>query len=132
MFIQGSSNIDKVKNRLEEVKGKKLVINIDSDRVIFLYPSVRSREVNNGYSVNLFNLVFLNKAKNIKIDKISYGYTIKNYRSWTTEMELGMEAWFNFKENKFLNDSLESFKERELKAFGELINGSIEKYLNIK
>lgn len=124
------------KNReyLEKIQGRHVIT--DGDRVLYMNP-VKKETVqqfkSGNFKVSTHHLVFKNKAKNLEVKFMSYGYIEINHSKGgfvdTIYDDYGVDCWFDGDEP--LDEHLREWDTNIATKFVETVNEMIEKYFSL-
>ena len=130
IVITGRDKRAEVINKLR----KERIVITKGDRVIYLYPTDRVFGDGYGEVVTAYDVVFVNKAKGVKINQMSFRYCLGSHsvNGYVSDLYvyIGLEFWG--KDGEVLNTTLKSYTDTQLKAFYDFIETSILEELEIK
>ena len=117
---------------LNKIKNEKIVIN-KGNRVIYLNPVERVFNEGYGEVVYKYDIVFINKAKSIRISNFSFGYSCRSYsvNGYVSDLyvNIGLDFWK--KNGEYVSPTLRGYNENELSAFCNFIEEAIFEELRI-
>lgn len=128
-IIGGSKRV----KAIEKIREEQIIIR-DGDRTIYLNPI--KRIFNQGYRevVYTYDVVFINKAKGVKINNMSFGYILSSYSvgGYVSDLyvDIGLEIWS--KNGEYLNPILRGYNKKQFENFFKYVEGKILEELGIE
>lgn len=123
---------DKRAEAVDKLRKERITIE-RGDRIIYLYPT--DRVIGKGYGEILvaYDVVFVNKAKGIKINGMSFNYCLRNYsvRGYTSDVYVAMGLEFWFKGEEIINPIVRNYTDKQIEAFHSFIETAILEELEI-
>lgn len=127
-IVGGNKRVEAVK----KIRDERITIT-KGDRVIYLYPVNRVYGKGYGEIITCYDVVFINKAKGIKIDSMSFSYRMGSYsvKGYVSDlyMEIGLSFWYRGEEA--VNTTLRAYSEEQITAFYNFVEEAILSELGI-
>lgn len=123
---------DKRAEAVDKLRKERIIIE-KGDRIIYLYPTDRVLGDDYWEIVTAYDVIFVNKAKGVKINGMSFNYCLRNYsvRGYTSDVYVAMGLEFWFKGEEIINPILRNYTEKQLWAFHSFIETAILEELEI-